>query len=320
LAFAENCGHASALAERYPETSELAGDGTDTHAEIAAGIIGQKDATSDAAKAAVKWVREIIKVLSTYSAEGIPDVTIEPMLHVESEIVLLDDEEHDFDTLATGHPDLLIETHTVLHVVDWKRSKWGNVPAADRNAQLISYGLAKANGRPFQVHLVFGDDADESGNVQPRSSRVIMPEEHPALLAWIRGLATKSTEPCAGRHCSSCYVRQYCEAYRARMTSALAVLGTDETRGDETSLTQDRAQALDERLDFAEKWVKWAKQVRHDYVLAGGLLLREGKRAHIIDMPGRETADCAALRADGLDKYIKKGESFDKISWRKYKP
>jgi hypothetical protein len=307
LAFARYCGAASDIAEKYPETSALATDGTDTHAEIAAGICEIKKPTSDAAKSAVAWARDIVGVIKQQDGE-------EPQLFVEDEIVLLDDEEHDFDTLAIGHPDLLIESPKILHVADWKRSKWGDVPPPNENPQLISYGLARANGRPFQVHLVFGDDSDESGNAQPRSSRVFMPDEHPALLAWIRGLATKSTEPCAGRHCSGCYVKQYCEAYRARLVTALAVLETKET-----ALTQDTAQALDERLDFAEKWVKWAKQIRKDYVQGGGVLIRDGKQAHIIEVRGRETGDAAELRADGLTKYIKRGDPFDKISWRKVK-
>jgi hypothetical protein len=305
LYFAGKCGHASYLSGIHPETSTLAGKGQDTHAEIARGIVGEKEPSSDAAKAAVKWVREIVESLKSS----------EPILRVENAVTLLDNEEHDFDILVPGHPDLLIGTPEILHVVDWKKSKWGDVPEPDKNPQLISYGLAECIGRPFQVHLVFGDDSDENGNVQPRSSHVFMPDEHPALLAWIRELATKGTDPCVGGHCSSCYVSQYCEAYRSRMTSVLAVI--DRSEGD---MVQDAAQLLDEKMRFAEQWLEWAKQVRKDYVKMGGVLFRDGKQAHIVPTKGRETADCKKLRADGLTKYIHTGDPSDMITWRKFRP
>ena len=86
LAFAEYCGHASFLAEKYPETSAAALEGTNTHAEIAAGIIEQAEATTDAGKSAVKWVRNIVDALRAMSRG------LEPILSVESEVILLDDE------------------------------------------------------------------------------------------------------------------------------------------------------------------------------------------------------------------------------------
>ena len=183
LPFAIHCGHASTLAERYPETSAASTDGTSTHAEISAGIRGEAEPTSEQAKAAVAWVRKLIHEMKRGG--------IDPELCVEREIYLLDDETHDYELLTVGHLDLSIETAEIVHIVDWKRSKWGNVPEPDHNPQLISYGLARSLERPFQMHLIFGDDQDEWGNVRPKSSGVICPNEHATLTAWIRTLATR---------------------------------------------------------------------------------------------------------------------------------
>jgi hypothetical protein len=308
LPFAINCGHASSLASKYPETSEASQEGTGTHFEISTALMGGQEATSSAAKAAVAWVLGLLKVL--------PDA----ILRIEQNVVLVDDNAHDYEPIVSGHPDLLIKTANIVHVVDWKRSKFGGTLPPNENPQLISYGLAASIDVeiPFQCHLVFGDDGDDEGNVVPQSSCVFMPEEHPALLDWIRSIALKSYDPCPGDHCSQCYVSQYCQAFLARQRIALAPIIASE-KLNQIEMTSELATVLVDKIRLAETWIESAKSVRNAYIKRGGVVVYNGKQAYVGLRKGRDSADVEQLKADGLTKYIKTGKPYDSITWKNVK-
>jgi hypothetical protein len=82
-------------------------------------------------------------------------------------------------------------------------------------------------------------------------------------------------------------------------------------------LTPQTAATLASLIDRAEDWIKVAKATFKEYVRGGGECVVNGKRASISECAGRATADVEALRADGMDKYIKQGASYDRITWRK---
>ena len=301
------CGHARVLAEKFPETSEAAQDGNATHLEIADDLRGIKLATSKEAKRAVEFVRSI----APSCLDGVMMVEVPIELNVGTG-----------DMAITGHPDCIVVLSDCIHVFDWKRSRFGRTLPPDENPQLIAYGLSMAEhmetcglgGRiPFQCHLIFGDEEDETGSSVPRSSRVFEMAKHAELARWILQIATKDEAPCYGDHCGFCYTRHHCEAYLARIRTSLAVFESP------TAMALSM-QMLSSKIALAEDWLKVAKQVRLDYVRAGGVVTRDGKQMHIATCKGRKSIDVEKLRADGLEeKYTKDGKPYETTTWRKVK-
>jgi hypothetical protein len=293
------CGHARVLGEKFPETSEAAQDGTATHLEIADDLRGIKPAVSKEAKRAVEFVRSIAPA----NLDGIMLVEIPVSLDVDD------------DTRVTGHPDCIVILDDCIHIFDWKRSRFGRTLPPDENPQLITYGLAAAEGanKPFQVHIVFGDEEDETGSSIPRSSRVFEVAEHAELARLILQISTKDEAPCFGDHCGFCYTRHHCEAYRARVSTALSTF----IPGGSVSMEMSE---MSNMIALAEDWLKAAKQVRLDFVRSGGVVVRDGKRMHIATCKGRKSIDVEKLRADGLEeKYTKDGNPYETTTWRKVK-
>jgi hypothetical protein len=227
---------------------------------------------------------------------------------VEEHVELVDD----LDVLTEGTPYDIVHWQTWT-VFDWKTGRPENVAEPDDNLQLIAYGLATCNGGPFQVALVFLDGNSADGYADGRYSRVFQPSEHAALLARIRAVGQREQVPSPGDHCGKCYQRHYCYAYKARLSTALVGCGSPVP----ATLDASSAAKLSVMLDLADDWCEKAKAVFRDYIRNGGECIVNGKRATMGTCKGRESADVKALKADGMDKYIKQGAPFERISWKK---
>lgn len=295
LSRAERCGLVPVLSAKYPECGPAADRGTAIHADIAAhGSRGEyAGGETPEANAALAWVQS----------------NLVGRLDFERPVSLVDTDT--MDTITEGTPDLIAgpDTDGTIACIDWKTGQPDNVPEPDDNLQLLAYGLAVCDGRPFRVCLVFldGDRADA------RWSRIFDPSDHPALLARVKAAASREPVASPGDHCQHCYQRHYCEAWQARTRTALALLPetgaiavTDETAG---QLIQ-RAKAVREAADLAEALVK-------AHVAGGGRCVVDGKEYAPTTCKGRESADVKALRADGMAKYLKVGAPYETWRWRK---
>ena len=292
LARAEKCGYVPVLAEKYPEEGDAAGKGKLIHTGIATHAL---DDRYPEIAAAWKWI----------------EANVTGRMHFEQHATLIDP--ISMEIITEGTPDLVAgpTAHGVMLVVDWKTGRKENVEDATTNLQLIAYGLATCEGLPFQCVLVFldGDTAD------PQWSDVFEPDEHALLLERAKRAANKEPIPHPGDHCGSCYQRRYCHAWQAREQQALVPLGQGHKE-----VTADNANQLAEMIalvDGDNGWLAQAKAAMKAFVLGGGEVMRNGKRATYGLVAGRESADMEALRRDGLTKYIKRGGKYEKLTWRK---
>ena len=295
LSRAELCGYAPVLAETYPEQGDAAERGTAIHAEIAAALKGEAQATTPEALAAFKWAYE--------NTTG--EMRIEQHVALVNPITM--------DIITEGTPDLVAGplTNGVMLVVDWKSGRKENVEEAATNLQLIAYGLATCGGRPFQCVLVFLD----GNKAADQWSAVFEPDELQRLLERVIAAAARDPIPHPGDHCTSCYQRRYCHAWQARERQALAVI----TPGGEV-ITPENSTRLAEMIQLVDGdngWLAMAKAAMKAYVQGGGEVIRGGKRATYPLVAGRESADLEALRRDGMTKYIKKSGKYEKLTWRK---
>lgn len=290
LNWAELCGYVAQLAERYPEEGDAAEDGKAIHDAIKKSLLGGGIADAPEVRAAVRWLCD------NFPADE---------HRVEEKVALIDD----LDTITEGTPDVVSIGDCVTTVIDWKTGRMENVPDVDQNLQLIAYGLAACDGRPFRCVLVFldGDKATD------RFSRVFEPSEHTALLARVKAAASREPVPHPGDHCQGCWQRQYCHAWQVKVTTALAGVAASPAR----ELTTETAPALAERIKLAGDWLEAAKAVLKDYVRGGGKCVVNGKQAYLQQRQGRASADVKALEADGLIQYVKQGEPYEQIGWRK---
>jgi hypothetical protein len=293
---AERCGLVPVLAEKFPEAGDAADRGTRIHAEISKALMSGEDprsVSSPEAKAAFRWLIE--------NAEG--------KLQVEHQVCLFDTDM--LDDITEGTPDAVWgpDASGVTTVVDWKTGSAENIADANDNLQLIAYGLAVCDGGPFRCVLVFLD----GDKAAPRWSRVFEPSEHAELLARVKAAANREPVAHPGEHCGSCWQRRYCTAWKARESQAIALI--DETRmlavtDDNAGLIMSRAKAVREAADAADAIVK-------AHVRSGGRCVVDGKDLVITTCKGRESTDVKQLKADGLDKYIKRGSPYERASWRK---
>ena len=290
------CGYVPVLAEKYPEQGDAAERGTKIHAEIAAHLKHGDKCKSPEAMAASVWIDH----------EAIGEQ------RVEQATSLVDSES--MEIVTEGTPDLVCgpDSNGTILVVDWKTGSPDNVPEPDDNLQLIAYGLAVCDGNPFRCALVFlGWD-----KVKALWSRTFEPNEHPALFARVKAAATKEPIPHPGEHCGSCYQRRYCHAWQAREGQALALIDQDRT----LTVTNDNAGQIMARVKAVKEAAEVAEAMVKAHVKAGGQCVVDGKVLTIGMCKGRESADVAALKADGLTKYIKQGAPYERATWKKVTP
>jgi hypothetical protein len=290
----EVCSLVPLLANQFPETSDAADRGTAIHAAIA-----RDDRTVPEARTAREWVES--------------NVVGELRFERKVELVDLDT----METLTEGTPDLVAgpDTDDVMVVVDWKTGMPSNVPDPDVNLQLISYGLAICDGRPFRGVLVF---LNEDKPADARWSRIFEPLEHPALLERIRAIVHKEPVAHPGDWCGSCYQRVYCPAWKARTEVALTVLRPSTALGART-VTDGNAPELSQRIKAVREAADMAEEQLRAHVRAGGRCIVDGKELYEATCDGRESVDVKAIKAAGLTQYLKAGASYRAWRWRKAK-
>ncbi len=298
LNLAERCGLGPALAAQYPEVSEAADRGRDIHDQIARGFGRAEGAPyyepdHEGARAAVG-------LLGTWPGAVGADV--------EVEVVLRDE---DGTEITHGTADAVLDCGADgLVVLDWKTGAPDKVPPATDNLQLAAYAIAAGLTREADAVSwapVFVGDADVRVGALCSAWRA----DWPTWIARIKAAASRPAEATRGPWCeTACYMRHHCPTWRAHIETALAPLG-------ETALTDASALALVDRIALAEKWVAVAKEAARGFVRAGGAVERDGKVWGPSETKGRETADVAALDADGLGRYIKTGEPGERWGWKR---
>lgn len=303
---AEHCQLASVLGEEFPHTNEGIARGNLVDSLVSAQLGGGPIAEDPDARAIVQWVHEHMDVSS---------------LRIQEQVTL-----HDPDTGEQltdpryGRPDIAGTDVFQLGVVivDMKkREQWyaANLAPPDDNLQLHAYGLAHTilRGAPeYQTCLLlFGD-----GEVEPLWSRTYTSVEWRPILNRIRAIAERDrlrgdTRPkgVSGPHCTSCYVRRHCPHWLPPAEStALAPYAS-------AGITKDnrgRAFLLYKQLDDARAILR--DMLEASVAEDGPIPVGEGKQWGPIAWPARESADLRALKADGLDRYIKRGSP--SVQWR----
>ena len=294
---AELCSMVPVLSERFPEEVPAGRFGTDVHTEIARCIATGDEPVIPEAKAAVDWLRGML--------DG-ADVE----LAVEVPVALMDPET--MGVITQGTPDVVLTRGNRITVIDWKTGDPANVSSVDDNLQLIAYGLASCVGYAFQCCLVFLDGLE----AKSLWGSIWTPDTHAALLARIKAVSARPPAFSVGDHCAACYQRYHCDAYRDRMSTALVAVGA----GVPTELTTETGAKLADMVamvDGDNGWLAQAKAALKEYVRSGGVVERNGKRMALVTQQGRESADVKALKADGLDKYVKRGAPFETTKWVK---
>lgn len=296
----EKCGWVAELAERFPETNENIQRGAAVDMANTDAVLGKAEPKDADARACMAVAREVL-------SDGTWD------LRAQEKVQL-----HDPETgalLTEGTPDVQALAHDEVVTIDWKkREQWlnGYLAAPDDNLQLHTYSIARclATGakRYRNVLVVFGD-----GQAEALLSRWFEASDWWPLIERIRVIQAKERIPAPGAHCQTCWHRWLCENYRERAQLATAMLHGIREIG---PLTDEQAGELALRALA----VKAAAEVALDLVKAhaknGGVVRSNGKVYLPTQMPGRRTADVNALERDGLGDYVRKGDPYERWTWR----
>lgn len=280
------------LAAQFPETSDAADRGTAIHAAIA-----RDDRTVPEARTAREWVE------SNLVGE----------LRFERKVELVDLDT--METLTEGTPDLVAgpDTDGVMVVVDWKTGRSAADLDPDNTLQLIAYGLAVCDGRPFRCVLVLLDSKDSESFA--RWSRIFEPAEHPELLERIRSIVRKDPVAHPGDWCGSCYQRVYCPAWKARTEVALTVIKPTVA----LTVSDENAPELSQRIKAVREAADMAEEQLRAHVRAGGRCVVDGKELYEATCEGRESVDVKAIKTAGLTQFLKVGAPYQTWRWRKVK-
>lgn len=300
----ERCGHAAKLANEHREISEDKHGMRDIKTEIARAWGVQDQATLPEADAAMRWL---------FTEAGACECDV----GVDLDLV----DEQTGEVLMGGRVGAIIDYPEELLLVSWIHADNFDAPEPEDDLGLLALGLATALGKPFRVATV----ALRGSDVYPRRSRVFPPEEHPALLARIKAAVSRPRIPCPGEWCNACRQNVYCEAWLARAKVALTVFEQEAPleSGDEgpqipqLDITNDNAGAIMDRVRKVEKAAELAKEQVKAFVRRGGRVVIDGRVYKSSFSQGRESVDIKALKADGLTKYVKKGEAFETFRWVK---
>ena len=296
----EKCGLAAALSAEHDETSESAERSRLIRTEVTRAFHVQDQGALPEAKAALAWLRA------------------EPghLLKVGEPVDLVD-----LDTgevLVTGKPGAVLSGPPNT-VAAWKTGDPRNIGEPEDDFGLIAMGLACFGGLPFQTCYVALDGLEAF----PRRSPVFEPDSHAGLFARIKAAAERPPVACPGDWCGGCRQRWYCGAWRARAEVALMVLpketGVDGPKTAEEvklEITNENAGALAVRIEMVKHAHDIAYEQLKAFVRSGGTCVKNGKVMVLGTTAGRETADVKALKADGLDKYVKKGDPFETPRWK----
>ncbi len=296
LQMAENCGLASVLAERFPETSSAADFGTDRHEEIRDVLRGKRKAKSPEARAAIGWLDTL---------EG-------ANLMIEEPIELRDPETD--EVITAGTPDLVVlpVNDPSVIVVDWKTGRPENVPHPDNNLQVMSYAAAAAlkYDRTVASGVLVFLDGDKATPVAG--------QPYPSLwdiIERVRRAAERKPVATPGAHCSGCWQRMHCDSWRARATTALALV---QSPANDLTLTNETAAEMILRVQAVREAADTAEQLVRAHVLNGGTVEADGKVYAPAMVNGRRTGPTLAeLEAAGLGHMIRPGTPTERWSWRR---
>lgn len=310
LGLGEKCTHFVDLAEQFPETSENAERGNVVDEQVSAEIASQRQtfATDADAMACADLFHTKIDIVQGRCE-----------LSTHEKLSLFDPDTGDL--LTEGTPDVQVyacDAHLVK-TVDWKKREQyysGYLSDPDENLQLHAYSLAKAfavGATGYQnIIVLFGD-----GKAEAIEGKVFQIHEWNPILDRIRKVQAKPRTPAPGAHCANCWQRWVCGSYRERAKLGLTLLGDNAVAG---PLSDEQAALLVERATAVKQAAELALDLAKAHQRGGGKIVKDGKRYVPTVCQGRETGNVDMLRADGLTKYIKKGASYDRWTWRKVKP
>jgi hypothetical protein len=302
LNHAENCAYFIELAQRFPETSLYAARGNDVDAQNTAAILrGVETKDRDAIAC--------IKALQALNLEG--------EIHAQEKVSLVDPDSG--SVLTEGTPDVQVVGPQLVTTVDWKKREQqfaGYLADPDENLQLHAYSLATALARGVgsyqNVLILFG-----GGRAEAVHSQVYPIPRWLPFLERIRAVQWKPRTPTPGAHCANCWQRWVCSSYRERAKLALTLLPAGEMEG-LGPLTDEQAALLVERAEQVKAAVNLALDLAKAHHRAGGVIRAANGKAYLPTVcSGRKTADLEALEADGLTKYIREGESYERWTWKK---
>lgn len=298
LQLARDCRYSAELGERFPESSEAAEDGTDLHAQVRS-ILEGKLKTDCAGERAI--------IVSGAMLSRLSDADV---VSHETKVSIADPDTD--ETIIEGTADCVAEKGGIVTIYDYKFGRLANVPHPDDNWQMKAYGAAVAIARGMQgfIPVIVGEEDGVAVFIQGKFVSNVS-----EIIDEIRTVNARQSSPILGQHCSRCYRTKYCHAYQAQTKAALVIVDN----ASEVALDDETVALLSQRIDQVEDALKAAKAIRRDYIARGGRVVVDGKVAKLTTQQGRESANVAALKADGLEIYVKRGEPFEKITWVKPK-
>jgi hypothetical protein len=301
----ERCGLAAKLADEHPEASEDRRDFRNVRTEIARAWATQTEAVLPDANVALGWL-----VSQAACVESVGE-----------QLDLID--ETTGEVLVTGRPGFVaVHADGEVLVGRWTTGDEHDAPEPEDDLGLVAMGLAASKRRSFRVATV----ALKDGQTFPRRSGVFEASQQPALWARIRAAVSRPRIACPGDWCGACRQAPYCPAWLARARTALVVLSEEapltegpdgELQIPQLDLTTDTCSAGMARVKMIKKACELFEEQAKSFVRKGGRCVVDGKEFYTSPRAGRETADVKALKADGLEKYIHRGEGFEGWGWRK---
>lgn len=300
LPLTRHCGYAALLAEKYPEGSVYAVNGSRWHERMHQQVLGKINDPSLAA------------ILGTLPAHA----------KMESEVKasLVDPEDgFVFWGDSNGRVDLVLTLEDgSLIIIDWKTGSPDKVDPPDDNYQLLAYGLALALERgaprfrvglyftelpPLQLGRWFTDGAD-----------------YWETLAALRAAATADrTRPITGPHCDKCYSRKHCSAWVLPATVDGALAPIAEGKG---GITAQNAPGALRTIQAMEDIIKIAKARLQDFARETGGIHDGGKVWAPGLINGRRSVSVEAADAAGLLPQLEaagavnNGKPYERFSWR----
>jgi hypothetical protein len=307
LSLAESCTYFVKLQEKFPETSEYANRGNVVDDQNTAHLLGKAEANDPDALACISKLADI------------KDSIVSPgrFLYVQEKVQLFDPDTGNL--LVEGTPDVQIGSERkTLYTVDWKKREQyyaGYLPPPDQNLQLHAYSVARCLSSSYESYqniiILFGD-----GEAEAVGSEIYSLAESVPFIERIRKIQEKPMTPTPGAHCHNCYQRWVCDSYRERAKLAMTLLRDTELTG---TITDEQAAQLAHASKVAADASKLAKELAQAHYRSGGVVALDGKRYVPVLCQGRATADVDRLRKDGMDKYIRKGEQYERWLWKKIK-
>ena len=298
LAQLERCGLSAKLADEHREASDDSSGFRIAKIEIARAFAANDQPTVPESEAALRWL------------------AAEPgtIVSVGTEVDLVD--QVTGEILVTGRPGAVIADPNM--VVVWRNADAFDESEPEDDLGNLAMGLAVFAGKPFRLATV----ALRELETFPRRSSEIAPDTHASKLERIRAAVGRPRVACPGDWCGACRQNVYCPAWKARAEVSIGAFLGDlhPVEGDAVTaleITNENAGALADRIKMVEKLAELAKDQLKSFVRNGGTCRMNGKVYKSSLSKGRETADVAALKADGLTKYIKVGQPFETFRWVK---